>query len=168
MKLRNSLFVSLLLLFLVLQFFYPTATYALSPFSGLVLADSKEPPGARVFEVLDGSQPYVAGLQTGDIIIEIEGQSVNSLDAFVKVSKGFEGKEGVALSVKRGNQTLSVTVGKKPEPALAPPEVKVSPEPQQAEAKPAEQTQPEAKGTTEPPQKDVKTEAPVQEGGGKQ
>ncbi len=87
------------------------AAYALSPFSGIEVANSKETPGARVVKVAPGSLAAKAGIKSGDVIVEIEKTGVNSLEDFVDISRGVSGKDGTSISVDRGGSRLDVSLG---------------------------------------------------------
>ena len=80
-----------------------------SPFGGLKLVDSQEPPGVKIAEV-DRKGGASKVLKSGDIIVEIEGRAINSLGDFVEVSSMFQDNECVFASIKRGNKTLNITL----------------------------------------------------------
>lgn len=80
-----------------------------SPFGGLKLVDSQEPPGVKIVEV-DRKSEASKVLKSGDIIVEIEGRAVNSLGDLVEASSVFQDKECVSASIKRGDKTLSITL----------------------------------------------------------
>lgn len=80
-----------------------------SPFGGLKLVDSQEPPGVKIVEV-DRKGEASKVLKSGDIIVEIEGMAINSLGDFMEAFSMSTGKECVSASIKRGNKTLSITL----------------------------------------------------------
>lgn len=80
-----------------------------SPFGGLKLVDSQEPPGVKIVEV-DRKSEASKVLKSGDIIVEIEGRAVNSLGDLMEAFSVFQDKEGVSASIKRGDKTLSITL----------------------------------------------------------
>ncbi|HHT9154411.1 MAG TPA: PDZ domain-containing protein [Candidatus Tripitaka sp. YC43] len=80
-----------------------------SPFGGLKLVDSQEPPGVKIVEV-DRKSGASKVLKSGDIIVEIEGQAINSLGDFMEAFSMPPGKECVSASIKRGDKTLGITL----------------------------------------------------------
>ncbi len=80
---------------------YALPAYALTPFSGLEVANSEKTPGARVFGVNPESPASRAGVQPGDVIVSIDGQDVKSLEDFVGISKAAKGKEKATVSLDR-------------------------------------------------------------------
>jgi membrane-associated protease RseP (regulator of RpoE activity) len=72
--------------------------FAQSIFSGLILSEKKE--GLKVVDVQKSSPGFDAGLKAGDIILEIDGKKIESLDDYIKISK--EAKD------KRVEATLTV------------------------------------------------------------
>jgi S1-C subfamily serine protease len=93
---------------------YALPAYALTPFSGLEVANSEKTPGARVFGVAPGSPASLAGVQPGDVIVSIEGQGVKSLEDFVNISKAIRGKEKATISLDRQGKLFNVVLGKSP------------------------------------------------------
>ncbi len=89
---------------------YALPAYALTPFSGLEVANSKTTPGARVFGVNPESPASRAGVQPGDIIVSIEGQDVKSLEDFVNISKAAKGKEKATVSLDRQGKLYNVVL----------------------------------------------------------
>ncbi|MBM6828714.1 S41 family peptidase [Anaerotignum lactatifermentans] len=65
----------------------------------------------QIVSVTAGGPAEAAGIQTGDVIVEVDGESVDGVDANEVVSriKGEEGTE-VALGVRRGEDILTLTV----------------------------------------------------------
>ncbi len=111
-------------LFLVLSLtclsFNPLTAYALSPFAGLELSNSLQPPGAKVFAVARDSLAFTASLQKDDVITSIEGQNVTSLDDFVRISLELKDRKGVSLSINRGGKILNIVIGTKAQPEAQP------------------------------------------------
>ncbi|MDK9559304.1 DegQ family serine endoprotease [Marinobacter sp. M216] len=77
----------------------------------------KRPRGALVAEVMDGSPAQAAGLQSGDIVLEYDGEEIQlSSDLPPMVGRTPIG-ETASLTVLRGGEemTLDVEIGKLPE-----------------------------------------------------
>ncbi len=70
-------------------------------------------PGAYVTRVVEGSAAQTAGLQPGDVIIEVDNHSIDSSDALVSVIHNYKAGDQAVLTVWRsGNlKILSVTFG---------------------------------------------------------
>jgi hypothetical protein len=109
---RLTLLLSIFLIVCVICF--PAPLFAELPFSGLALSGAKEPPGAKIVEILPDSPAAGAGLLVGDVIVEIEGKNIKSLEDFIKVSKKIGDMKGVLLSVMREDKALNVTIGVRP------------------------------------------------------
>ncbi len=101
MKVTKRIILTLPVLSFVCICLYALPAYALTPFSGLEVANSKTTPGARVFEVNPESPASRAGVQPGDVIVSIDGQDVKSLEDFVNISKAIRGKEKAAVTLDR-------------------------------------------------------------------
>jgi S1-C subfamily serine protease len=71
---------------------------------GVIVADNKKGSGVRIMMVAQGSVAERVGLKEGDIIIRIDGQSVNSVKRYSQLIKS--GKRYVSLGVKRKGQSL--------------------------------------------------------------
>ena len=69
---------------------------------GLVVRDSKAPPGAVVAVVTPGSPAARAELQTGDVIVAVQGAAVTDAEQFVRASHAVAPGSSVALRVSRG------------------------------------------------------------------
>lgn len=80
-----------------------------SPFGGLELVDSQEPPGVKIIEVYRKGEASKV-LKVGDIVVEIEGRAINSLGDFIEAFSMFQNKECVSALIKRGKKTLNVTL----------------------------------------------------------
>ncbi len=105
-------------------------TYATSPFSGLVVSQGESTSGgAKVVEIYPGSPAEKAGLSVGDIILEIDGQKVKTLEEFVNISKAMKEKstEAKLLLIRKGRLqnallfTYSENVFKEWKEKVAPP-----------------------------------------------
>ncbi|MCA9642885.1 MAG: redoxin domain-containing protein [Polyangiaceae bacterium] len=81
----------------------------------LALAAPDE-PGVRVAAVLPRSPAARAGLQAQDVIMSIDGETMNSPDAVVMKIKGAGAGKRVAFGVRRAgkDRLLAVTLGERP------------------------------------------------------
>ena len=79
---------------------FTSPALAQSIFSGLILSEKKD--GLKVVDVQKGSPCFDAGLKAGDMILEIDGKKIESLDDYIKISKEARGKKvEAALTVLR-------------------------------------------------------------------
>lgn len=79
---------------------FTSSAFAQSIFSGLILSEKKD--GLKVVDVQKGSPCFDAGLKAGDIILEIDGKKIESLDDYIKISKEAKGKKvETTLTVRR-------------------------------------------------------------------
>ncbi|MHC4182794.1 MAG: PDZ domain-containing protein [Planctomycetota bacterium] len=102
MQIENSAtrfyFLSLIIT-ISLGIFTPQA-FAQSIFSGLILSEKKD--GLKVVDTQKGSPGFDAGLKIGDMILEIDGKKIESLDDYIKISKEAKDKKvEAALTVLR-------------------------------------------------------------------
>jgi hypothetical protein len=65
-----------------------------SLFRGVVVADS--PVGVRVVSVEESSQAYLADLRPDDVIVQVQGRELRSIDEFATLSQAFKGRATVA------------------------------------------------------------------------
>lgn len=79
----------------------------------------EEGEGVLVLEVIDDSPADIAGLQAGDVIVEIDGRKVTSTDNLVKqVSKSKPGEDvDITYKRKRRTRTVEVELGEREGPA---------------------------------------------------
>lgn len=86
--------------------------YASGLFSGLVVSQGDSASGGvKVVEIYPGCPAERAGVSAGDLIIEIDGQKIKTLDEFVKMSKARGAKDmeaGLVLIRKGKLQNLRV------------------------------------------------------------
>ena len=73
--------------------------------------------GARVERVLPGSPAEKAGLRVGDVILEVDGRRITPGRSLADLIARYRPGDEVRLTVRRGNETLQVTVrlGEHPE-----------------------------------------------------
>ncbi|HHT9152883.1 MAG TPA: PDZ domain-containing protein [Candidatus Hypogeohydataceae bacterium YC40] len=67
-----------------------TNVFAFSIFSGLIVAQGEQ--GVKVVEVHPGCPGERAGLRVGDLIMEVDGQKVKTLEEFANMSKAMKDK----------------------------------------------------------------------------
>lgn len=73
-------------------------------------ADSKDAVGARIESVEEGSPAEKAGLKTGDIVVEFDGERVRSVRQFTRLVGETPAGRQVAAVVVRSGQRVSVNV----------------------------------------------------------
>ena len=76
------------------------------------------PAGAYIHEVVEGCCANRAGIQPGDIIVELGGYKITSLNALTKALRNFKGGDVSTVVVWREGQriTLRITFDEKPQP----------------------------------------------------
>ncbi len=70
----------------------------------------KSPEGVLVSEVKPGSPAEGAGLKTGDVIMEINGQRIKSLIGFESIVQDIEDGERINLLVRRGTYSIPLVM----------------------------------------------------------
>jgi membrane-associated protease RseP (regulator of RpoE activity) len=80
------------------------------PTLGVMLAD--EPGGARVTLVMPGSAADAAGIEPGDLIVALDGQSMSASKDVVDAVRQCEVGDEIVLTVQRGDalETLRATL----------------------------------------------------------
>jgi bifunctional DNase/RNase len=68
------------------------------------------PEGVLVSGVQPGSPAEGAGLKTGDVIIEINGQKIDDLREFKAIVRGIEEGKRITLLVRRGKESIPMTM----------------------------------------------------------
>ncbi|MBI4353818.1 MAG: PDZ domain-containing protein [Candidatus Omnitrophica bacterium] len=105
---RTSLFV----LFLLSATCFKSPVFAgqlPSLFRGVVVADS--PEGVRVISVEENSQAYFADLRPEDLVIQIDGTSVKTIDEFSRVSQDLKGRTiKASMVILRNGEPREVTL----------------------------------------------------------
>jgi S1-C subfamily serine protease len=89
---------------------------AVRPFLGIAGESIPNDGGARVQEALPGGGAAQAGLTEGDVIIEVEGTKVGSMEDVVSVLMRFKVGDKVTVVHKRGDETRTVEVELRPPP----------------------------------------------------
>lgn len=98
------------------------------PYLGIRGADVTEetaafldfPIGIYVQDVIEGSGAYVAGIQKGDVIIELDGEKISSMEALSARIKEYNPNDKVPVKLVRGRQKKELTVTLLPQPAPLP------------------------------------------------
>jgi membrane-associated protease RseP (regulator of RpoE activity) len=93
MQIKNNVtrFYFLFLIITISLGIFTSSTFAQSIFSGLILSEKKD--GLKVVDVQRGSPCFDAGLKAGDIILEIDGKKIESLDNYIRISKEAKDKK---------------------------------------------------------------------------
>ncbi len=77
---------------------------------GLKIEDTQDDNGAKVLNVKEGSAAEKAGLKTGDIIIEVNGEKVSNVtDVRAQINRS-ENKNDYKIKVKRNNAEMDFEV----------------------------------------------------------
>ena len=67
-------------------------------------------PGVRVDGLVDGSPAAQAGIQVGDVILDIDGTVIANLQGFSDRLRTLSPGQTVAVRVQRGAETLTAKV----------------------------------------------------------
>ena len=78
------------------------------------------PIGIYVQEVIEGSGAYAAGIQKGDVLIELDGEKIASMEALSAKVRGYSPNDKVAVKLVRGRQKKELTVTLLPQPTVLP------------------------------------------------
>ncbi|HHT9139714.1 MAG TPA: PDZ domain-containing protein [Candidatus Tripitaka californicus] len=109
---RGGVTPPLLLLLTAYCLIVSSDVYASGLFSGLVVSQGDSASGGvKVVEIYPGCPAERAGIIAGDLIIEIDGQKIKTLDEFVKTSKARRDKdiEASLILIRKGKlQNLRV------------------------------------------------------------
>ena len=102
-----------------------TYGYATGPYLGISVSDMDEsaaeyfgmPVGVYVNEVIEGYCAQKAGMQAKDIILEVGGQAVASVNELSRALRKFEPGQSVELKISRAGleKTLTVVLDEKPQ-----------------------------------------------------
>ncbi len=68
---------------------------------GVVVRDAKTPPGAEVTSVTAGTPAAKAGLQPGDVIVQVQGESVRNAEQFTRAAHAAPPGSVVVLRISR-------------------------------------------------------------------
>ncbi|MDQ4149319.1 MAG: trypsin-like peptidase domain-containing protein [Actinomycetota bacterium] len=89
---------------------------AARPFLGISGETIPNGGGAQVQDVIPGGSVADAGLRPGDVIVELEGNKVGSMDDLIAALLKFKVGDRVSVTYKRGNDTRTAEVELKPPP----------------------------------------------------
>jgi putative serine protease PepD len=83
---------------------------------GVATEDVENATGARIAEVRAGTPAARSGLEDGDVVTKIDGQTVDSADDLRRVIDARKPGDSVELTVSRGGdtETIRVTLGTRP------------------------------------------------------
>jgi S1-C subfamily serine protease len=84
------------------------ARHRRGPGLGLKVTDWKNGPGAYVGGVREGSPGERAGVQVGDVIVELSGRAVSSVDDLEQVAAKRPPGQPTSLAVQRGDERLTL------------------------------------------------------------
>ena len=70
--------------------------------------------GVEIAEVIDGSPAHIAGLQSGDVILSIQGVSVSDITELSAAVKLYRPGDRIELLVSRGNDSFVAHSGARP------------------------------------------------------
>ena len=80
------------------------------PKIGITAQDPEDGKGVRVLEVEDSSAAFKAGLKKGDIILQFDGNEVNSANELVDQLQGARQKGTVKVKIQSGTVTQELRV----------------------------------------------------------
>jgi serine protease DegQ len=86
-------------------------------FIGIAMEESySRNDGAMIREVIKGTAAEEAGIQTGDLVVEIDGQAVANPSVLIAALKTKKIGDKVQLKIKRGDKMLTFDITLKPAP----------------------------------------------------
>jgi S1-C subfamily serine protease len=77
---------------------------------GVMPSYSSEEAGLKVDGVTDGRPAQKAGIQTGDVIIEMGDYVIKVVQSYMEALGKFEKGQTIPVKVKRGGNILTITV----------------------------------------------------------
>ncbi len=80
------------------------------PRMGVQAQDTEDGKGIKVLEVEEGSPAEKAGLKKGDIITQLNEQTITTVDALRGVSKDFKDGDVVKVTYRRDNKTQTTSL----------------------------------------------------------
>lgn len=93
----------------------PTSKNARGAYLGVILGEGVE-EGVQVSEVIADSPAEEAGLKQGDVLLEIDGAPVKSIEEFNRLMKSKAPGTKVKIKVKRGDKVRELTATLQEEP----------------------------------------------------
>ncbi len=88
---NNRTFYLFFLIIAISLVVFTSPLFAQSIFSGLILSEKND--GLKVIDVQKGSPGFDAGLKTGDVLLEIDGNKIKSLEDYIKISRETKNKK---------------------------------------------------------------------------
>jgi serine protease Do len=80
----------------------------LRPYVGAALED--DPEGCRVARIDENSPAFKAGLKVGDMVLTINGQTIEDTDSFRQTVRRAKGGEKLTVGIMRAGMRMSLTV----------------------------------------------------------
>ena len=80
------------------------------PTLGIMPAYNSSAKGVEVDDVLEGGPAQKAKLRKGDVIIQIDAEKIENLEGYMAAMGKFKAGDKTKLTVKRGNETLTLDV----------------------------------------------------------
>jgi serine protease Do len=80
------------------------------PKLGIKAQDSEDGKGVNILEVEDSSAAFKAGLKKGDIILQFDGNAVNSTNELIDNLREARQKSSVKVKIQRGTTTQDIDV----------------------------------------------------------
>jgi S1-C subfamily serine protease len=77
---------------------------------GIMPSYSSDASGLKVDGVSDDKPAHLAGIKTGDVIIQLGEHTINDIQDYMKALGKFEKGQTVEVKVKRGEETLSLSL----------------------------------------------------------
>jgi len=78
---------------------FTAQAFAQTLFSGLILSERKD--GLMVIETQEGSPAFNAGLKAGDVVVEVDGKKIKSIEEYVNISGEVKKKVETSLTIRR-------------------------------------------------------------------
>lgn len=94
----------------------PAAAPAEPGYLGLIANDTPDASGVRVLQVLAGQPASAATIRVGDVIAQIDGRPIRTLEDMAQAVAGKPAGTKLSISVLRGGQPqqLALTLGRRP------------------------------------------------------
>ena len=103
------------LIFLGIVCMFTRSSFGQALFSGITVLENKE--GVSVFSIKSGTPLKDAGVRKDDVILEIEGEKIKTIDDYVKISKELKNKKNEAkVIIKRKDKIYTIIIDNYSEP----------------------------------------------------